>query len=156
MPAAIEVRSIRPRLYVGVRRIVKHDGIGPACAEILPRLAAWLAAKGSKPDGPPIVVYHSVNQATGDFDAQPAFFVSSPISGEGDITTGETAGGEALFTIHAGPYDKLGETWSQVFARAEAMHRRVTKSSWEAYLNTPAEVPPSELRTEIYVPIDPE
>jgi effector-binding domain-containing protein len=155
MPAAIEIRPITPRRYVGVRRVVKHDGLGPACAEILPRVAAWLQAKGAEPEGPPILVYHSVNQATGDFDAQPAFFVSAPVDGEGDITAGETAGGEALCALHVGPYATLGETWAEVFARAAALHRRVTKSSWEAYLNTPAEVPAAELRTEIFVPIDP-
>jgi effector-binding domain-containing protein len=155
MGAAIEIRAITPRRYVGVRRVVKHDGLGPACGELLPRIAAWLAARNVAPEGGPILVYHSVNQTTGDFDVQPAFFVASPIDGEGDITAGETAGGEALVALHVGPYGTLGETWGQVFARAGALQRRVTKSSWEAYLNTPAEVPQAELRTEIVVPVDP-
>jgi effector-binding domain-containing protein len=153
MATAIEIRKVTPRPYVGVRRIVKHDGLGPACAEILPRLGAWLAAKGIKPEGPTLV-YHSVNQSTGDFDVQPALFVPSPVSGEGDIVAGETAGGEALYALHVGPYETLGETWGQVFARAAELGRPVTKPSWESYLNTPAEVPPEALRTEIFVPID--
>jgi effector-binding domain-containing protein len=154
MAATIETREITPRPYVGIRRTVKHDGLGSACAEILPRVAAWLAGKGLAPAGPPICVYHSVNQATDDFDAQPGFFVSAAVPGEGEITAGETAGGEALYALHVGPYEKLGETWAAVFARAEASGRPVTKSSWEAYLNTPGEVSPSEIRTEIFVPID--
>ena len=152
---AIEIKTIAPRPYVGVRRIVKHDGLGPACAEILPRLAAWLGAKGVQPDGPPMIVYHSVDTATGDFDVAPAFFVRAPVASEGDITTGETAGGEALCALHVGPYSTLGETWSAVFARAASLQRPVTKSSWEVYLTTPADVAPADLRTEIYVPIDP-
>jgi effector-binding domain-containing protein len=155
MAAAIETRRITPRPYVGIRKTVKHDGIGPACAEILPRLAEWLAAQGISPAGPPMVVYHSVDRETGDFDLQPAFFVASPVRGAGEITSGETAGGEALFAAHVGSYTTLGETWANLFAHAEAIGRKVTKSSWEVYLNTPADVPPSELRTEIYVPLDP-
>jgi AraC family transcriptional regulator len=154
MPA-IEIRKITPRAYVGIRRTVKHDGLGPACAEILPRVGAWLAAKGITPDGPPLLVYHSVDRETGDFHIQPGLFVASPVAGEGEIAAGETAGGEALVALHVGPYVQLGEVWAQVFARAEALKRPVTKSSWERYLNTPADVPPAELRTEVIVPIDP-
>jgi effector-binding domain-containing protein len=155
MAAAIEIRKITPRPYVGVRRIVKQDAIGPACSDILPRVAEWLAAKGVSPASPPIVLYHAFDPKTGEFDAQPGFFVAAPMNGEGDITSGETAGGETLTTLHVGPYTTLGETWGNVFAHAEASKRRVSKSSWEVYLNTPADVPPSELRTEIFVPLDP-
>ena len=80
-PRTIEIRTIAPRPYVGVRRVVKHDGLGPACGEILPRLAAWLGAKRIQPDGPPMIVYHSVDTATGDFDVAPAFFLRSGAEG---------------------------------------------------------------------------
>lgn len=155
MAATIEVKKITPRPYVGIRRTVAHDGIGPACAESFPRVAQWLGAKGIAPAGPPIVVYHAVDPKTGEFDAQPGFFVAAPARGEGDVTAGETAGGEALFTVHVGSYATLGETWEKVFAHAKTIKRNVSKSSWEVYLNTPADVPPDELRTEIYVPLDP-
>jgi effector-binding domain-containing protein len=155
MAAAIEIRKVAVRPYVGIRRTVKQDGIGPACSDILPRVAEWLAAQGSSPAGPPMVVYHAVDRETGDFDAQPGFFVAAPVRGEGELTGGETAGGDVLFAVHAGSYATLGETWGKVFAHAAAINRRVTKSSWEVYLNTPADVSPAELRTEIYVPIDP-
>ena len=85
---------------------------------------------------------------------QPAYFVGPPIAGEGEITIGETAGGDALFAVHAGPYASLGETWAQLFNHAAAIRRRVTRSSWEVYLNTPADTAEVDLRTEIYVPID--
>ena len=80
MPVAIEIKKVEPRLYVGIRRTVKRDGLGPACAEILSRVAGWLASQGKKPAGGPIMVYHSVNEATGDFDVQPAYFVGPPIT----------------------------------------------------------------------------
>jgi effector-binding domain-containing protein len=155
MTAAIELRKITPRSYVGIRRTVKQEEIGPACSDILPRVAKWLAAKGLSPAGPPIILYHAFDPKTGEYDAQPGFFVAAPVAGEGDITSGETAGGEALTTLHVGSYATLPETWEKVFAQARAVKRRVSKSSWEVYLNTPADVPASELRTEIYVPVDP-
>jgi effector-binding domain-containing protein len=154
MSAVIEIKQILPRSYVGIRRTVKHDGVGSACAEVLPRVAAWLQSKGLEPGGP-IVVYHTVDRVTGEFHLQPGFFLAAPLAGEGEIAAGETPGGEALYAVHVGPYVTLGKTWGEVFARAEALGRAVTKSSWEVYLNTPAEVAPADLRTEIFVPLDP-
>src|SRR5690349_8077549 len=130
MAAAIEIKKIAPRPYVGIRRTVKQEGIGRACADVLPRVAAWLAGKGIAPAGPPIVVYHAFNPKTGEYEAQPGFFVSAPVPGEGDITGGETAGGQALFTVHVGSYATLGETWERVFAHAKSIKRNVSKSSW--------------------------
>ena len=152
MPVAI--KKVRPCLYVGIRRTVKRDELGPACAEILSRVAGWLASKGKQPAGGPIMVYHSINAATGDFEVQPAYFVGPPIMSEGEITIGETAGGDALFAVHAGPYASLDQTWAQLFNYAASIRRKVTRSSWEVYLNTPGDAAEADLRTEIYVPID--
>ena len=72
MTLKIQLQSITPRRYVGVRRTVKHDGIGRACGELLPRTARWLEEKAITPDGPPRVVYHSHNSETGEFEIRGA------------------------------------------------------------------------------------
>lgn len=150
----IQMKTMVPRPYVGIRRVVKLDGIGPACAEILPRLSQWLAKRGASPVGPPAVVYHAFDATTGAFDMQPAFFLASPLDGEGDVQSGQTAGGEALVAVHVGPYDKLSATWEAVFARAAALGRSVTQSAWESYLDIPGTVDEAKQRTEIVVPLD--
>lgn len=153
MSIGIELRTIAPRTYVGVRRKVDHSGVGPACAEILPRTLQWLIARGVSPDGAPVTIYHSGEG--GMLDIQPGFFVTEAVTGEGDITRGETAGGEALVAVHVGPYQTLGTTWHAVFARAEELGRKVTQASWELYVDDPGAVDAAHLRTEIYVPLDP-
>jgi AraC family transcriptional regulator len=154
MALDILVKRVQARCYVGVRRVVKHDGLGPLCGEVYPRLSALLAERGAAPDGPPAMVYHSVNQQTGDFDVQPILFVKEVVDGAGDIEAGETPAGEALFACHVGPYGKLGETWGAVFARARELGRPVTKRSWEVYVDLPGAVEEANMRTEIYAPID--
>jgi len=156
MAIEIEVKEVTPRHYVGIRRVVKHDGLGPLCGEVLPKLSAWLAERGKSPDGAPALVYHSVNQETGDFDVEPVLFVAEAVEAHGEISHAETPGGEVLYTRHVGPYGTLGESWHAMFARAEAMGRRVTRRSWEVYVDDPSKVEESVLTTEIYVPIDPE
>jgi AraC family transcriptional regulator len=152
MPA-IEIRRVAPRAYVGVRRKVKHDGLGPLCGEVLPRVAQWLLQRGVTPLGA-VLVYHSHDPETGEFDAQASHFVAEAVSGEGYISAGETARGEVLRALHTGPYHTLGATWDAVFAHAQQLKRPVTKSSWEIYLNDPRDTAPNDLQTEIWVPID--
>ena len=38
MPVAIEIKKVEPHLYVGIRRTMKRDELGPAYAEILSRV----------------------------------------------------------------------------------------------------------------------
>lgn len=150
---AIEIQRVAPRAYVGVRRKVKPEGLGPLCGEAAPRVAQWLSERGVTPLGL-VLVYHSHDAVAGLFDAQAAFFVAEPLNGEGDISAGETAGGEVLRAVHTGPYHTLGATWEKVIARAAELKRPVTKSSWEIYLNNPENTAPADLQTEIWLPID--
>ena len=154
MNTEIELKSLRARQFVGVRRVVKQDGIGIACADILPRVNQWLRDKGVSPAGPPMTVYHAVDRESGDFDIQPGFFIDGDVEIEEDLSLGETAGGDALACTHVGSYETIGDTWHAVFARVEELGRTVSKSSWEIYIDDPAEVRLDKLRTEIFVPID--
>lgn len=155
MGVNIETRAIAPRRFVGVRRVVQHTGIGPACGEILPRLWTWLCQKGVAPDGPPAVMYYALNGETGEFDIMPVVFVADAVEGEGDITVGETPGGEALVATHVGPYETLGQSWEVLILRAPELGRKVTTASWELYIDDPGSVSPEALRTELYLPVDP-
>ena len=154
MSSKITIQTLDTHHYVGVRRVVQRDGIGAACADILPRVARWLAGRNLRPAGPPTTIYHSVNRETGAFDIQPCFFVSTPIEPDGDITPGQTAEGSVLVATHVGPYETLGDTWHALFTRAQEMDRLVTKSSWEVYVDDPGEVEAAKLRTQIFVPIN--
>ncbi len=153
MTIQIEVRRIAPRRYVGVRRVVKHDGIGPTFGEIMPRLMAWLGGQGVPPEGPPAIFYHEMNHTTGDCDIEPAMFVATAVRGGGDIRVGEVAGGEVLVGTHVGPYSTLGQSWDAIMARAQELGRNVTQSPWETYVDDPRLVAPEKLRTELYLPM---
>jgi AraC family transcriptional regulator len=153
MTMQIEVQTIPPRRYVGVRRVVKHDAIGPTFGEAMSRLVAWLRSQGVPPAGPPAILYHQMNHTAGDCDIEPALFVAGAVRGEGDIHVGEVAGGEALVGIHVGPYSILGQSWDAMRARAQELGRKVSQSPWEVYLDDPRLVALEELRTELYLPV---
>jgi DNA gyrase inhibitor GyrI len=64
--------------------------------------------------------------------------------------------GAAFERLHVGPYEQLPALWQQLFVEwlpGSGQRLRPT-ASFEIYRNTPEEVPPGELRTDLYVPIE--
>jgi len=63
--------------------------------------------------------------------------------------------GRYACTVHAGPYEQLGDAWSRFMGQwlPQSGERIAESASFEVYLNTPAEVPKAELRTELYMPL---
>jgi len=57
--------------------------------------------------------------------------------------------------LHTGPYATLGDSWSQLMGNwlPKSGYRVAAGPSYERYLNTPMEVPPAKLRTELYLPV---
>lgn len=155
MPTEIKIVHVPKRHYVGVRQHVKPTEIGPFCAEVLPRVSGWLVDKGLQREGMPITVYQSQNLKRGEFEMQPSGFVAEAVEGEGDITAGATAAGDAAHAIHAGPYDTLGETWEAMWEWIAAQGRTVSQPAWEVYVTDPGHDPdPKHWRTEIFIPLD--
>jgi AraC family transcriptional regulator len=65
------------------------------------------------------------------------------------------AGGRYACAKHAGPYEALPDSWARLMgqwlpASGERMKDAV---SYEIYRNTPADVKPQELLTELYLPL---
>lgn len=58
-------------------------------------------------------------------------------------------------TEHRGPYERLGETWTRLREWLPANgHRMRDGASYEQYKNTPAQVAPADLRTDLYLPVE--
>jgi AraC family transcriptional regulator len=66
-------------------------------------------------------------------------------------------GGDYAVTTHAGPYEKLAETYATLCGQAVPAHGRELRAgpSLEFYRNNPRDTAPEDLRTDIYVPVEP-
>jgi AraC family transcriptional regulator len=65
-------------------------------------------------------------------------------------------GGDHAMLLHKGPYQDLGTSWMWFYNVWLAKSGREADSSapsFEVYLNTPEEVAPEDLRTELYIPL---
>ena len=75
---------------------------------------------------------------------------------EGDVGVQTIAGGDYAETTHAGPYDKLGDTYAELFGRWRPTSGREPRSApcVEIYLNDPDSTEPEELLTDVHVPLE--
>jgi len=76
----------------------------------------------------------------------------------GDVRLRELPASRWAVTEHTGPYDGIGASYAALFARVatkEERWRLGDPPSLELYLNDPRKTRPSELRTEVWMPILP-
>ena len=73
----------------------------------------------------------------------------------GDIGVQVIPGGDYALTTHFGPYDKLGETYTELLGQWLPRSGRELRSTpcFEVYLNDPQSTEPEDLITDFYAPL---
>jgi len=104
-----------------------------------------------EPAGMPLARYFDMGDEATTFEC--AIPVPAPFVADGEVQPSTIGGGEAAFTVHVGPYSKIGETWEALMAWATAQGKTPAGPGWESYLDEPGQVPDAELKTEIYLPV---
>jgi effector-binding domain-containing protein len=66
----------------------------------------------------------------------------------------ELPGGKMAKIIHKGPYEECAPTYEKLFSWIVEQGKTIVGPVREVYFNDPREVPPEEILTEIYAPID--
>lgn len=71
------------------------------------------------------------------------------------LTEQRVPAGRYACTTHVGSYEQLGDVWARFMGQwlPESGHRFGEGVSFEIYRNSPGEVPPEQLRTELYIPL---
>ena len=148
----ITIQQHDARHLVGVRRQVPISELGAFFAEVLPKVMGWIGSKGVQPASRPMAVWCAMDMESGIADCHAGCFVHDKLQGEGEITAGETQGGDVLTVTHTGPYDTVGRSWMAVYRRASELGRR-PGAGWEIYVDDPTETPAESLRTLIHLPV---
>ena len=162
-PPLEETTMLKPHIQtrpqtrcVFVRRTGKYDhSAGEAwravCGFAFPR---GLVGPGSQMIG----ISHDDPQITAEdqlrYDA--CITVDREVAPEGEVGVTTIAGGKYAVFTHQGPYERLSDTYREIFgAWLPGSGTRLREvPSFEIYLNSPDQVKPEELRTEICIPIE--
>jgi effector-binding domain-containing protein len=99
----IEDRKEQP--YVGIRSLVKMQDLGSVIPQQIGEVAAWLNQQGVKPDGPPIVRYHTcppAMDAAARMDILVGWPVAAALNGTDRITADTLPAGRYASLIYTG------------------------------------------------------
>lgn len=151
----ISVRTIAPLSLLAVPHSGSYMGIGQAFEALYGTLhARGMFAPGMRMigiylDDPELVAEEKLRSfacvtRTGD-----AAVTAPPIVGQ------EIDGGDYAVLRHKGPYADMGMAYRWLYGTWLPQSDRALRNSpiFEEYLNTPRDVPPTELVTEIYMPL---
>ena len=141
--------------------VVRHNGLrlddlGAVFDPGYAALGRAIADGAIVPAGPALAIYHG--DPMGVFDLEIGFPVVSsspdPVSIDGVvIEASELPSGPALATTVVGTYDGLGAAWGRLHAESAAQGHEPAGVWLEVYVSDPRSTAPSELRTDLILPV---
>jgi AraC family transcriptional regulator len=144
------------------RRVAFLRHVGPynTVGETFQRLVAWAGRRGLLgPETLPIAIPYDDPEVTAPDKVRCdcCLTVGDDVSPDGEVGVQTLEGGECAVLTHTGPYRQLGESYRWLFGTwlptsgREARHA----PAYEVARNSPHDTPPEQLRTDIYLPLEP-
>lgn len=144
--------------YIEGRTGTEDAAIEAALGEAFGKLTGFFAQHDLEMAGAPLAITHEWNEETGTWvyaAALPVPRTDLEIAADSPVRLGQTPAGRMLRVIHTGPYADMEQTYEKIEAWLAAHGYRWAGSSYEQYMNDPADTAPQELVTHIYVPVAP-
>jgi effector-binding domain-containing protein len=110
-----------------------------------------LAAQEISPASP--VFTHHLRMDPLVFDFEVGVAVATPVEATGRVLTSQLPETTVARTVYHGPYEQLGQAWSEFDALLAAQGYTLGEDLWECYLAPGQGSDASELRTELNRPI---
>jgi AraC family transcriptional regulator len=150
----IEIRDM-PELRVAT---VAHIGPYNRISEAFARLGGTAGQSGLfGPDAAMLALYHDDPETTpvAELRSDAAIVISRDARVPDTLGERRIDGGRYACATHVGPYEQLGDAWAQLMGEwlPHSGERMRDGVAFEIYRNTPADTPPQELRTELYIPL---
>lgn len=152
MPRVSKIEMIRKREQpvLCIRTSTRVELLPTLIGESYCRMAAYLAELGELVSDVPYVAYHNMDMQ--NLDVEIGFPVSKALPEKGDIRSGSTPEGNAVFCMYRGAYRDMVSAYNDMAAWIEERGLKPAGSVYECYYNGP-EFPESELLTMIVMPV---
>ncbi|MFP6557380.1 GyrI-like domain-containing protein [Paraburkholderia sp. B3] len=140
---------------------VGHVGPYPKIGDAFFTLAQWLGQRGVPTAGAKLVgiFYDDPDRVEASkLRSKAAIHLpdASKVTPASPVESLQLRGGKHAVLLHEGPYEGLKDAWMWFYADwlPKSGHEGdFNAASFEVYLNTPEEVAPEALRTELYLPL---
>lgn len=115
------------------------------------KIMQHLTQLGQAPSGAPFVAYYNMDME--NLDLEIGFPVAEPLPPVGDIQANQIPEGMVATCIHTGPYTDLQAAYQELTTWVNQNGYTPTGTVYEFYFNSPVEVPPEQLQTQIVFPV---
>lgn len=155
----ITVVELSPQKVLGMRRRGAYREI----PVMFPKIFEFIFSKNIQIAGYPIFLCHEITfeeVEKADKEENADIEVAVPVAGvieyldNEEIQLYELPGGKMAKIIHKGPYEECVPTYEKLYSWIAEQGKTIVGPVREVYFNDPREVPPEEILTEIYAPID--
>lgn len=147
MTDTFEIIERQEQPVISVRRRTPVAGLNGAIAQAYQEIFSYLGQLGENPADTPFTAYYNMDMQ--DLDVEIGVAVSRPLPGGGAVQQSVIPAGRQASCMYKGPYSEIGEAYAALEAWAKEKGVAPTGVSYEYYLNTPGQVPDSELLTKI-------
>lgn len=152
----VQIKRIEPMRVAFMRNIGPYS----SCKHTWDKFMTWVGPKGLiTPQTVFLGICHDDPEVTPPekirYDA--CMTVDEDFSPQGDVGVQVIPGGDYAVMTHIGPYDNLGDTFAAICGQWGPQSGREFRSSpcFEIYFNSPDDTKPQDLRTDVYVPLEP-
>ncbi len=153
----VTIVDVQPQTVIGVRKRGRYEEI----ATMLVGLYMFSMGRGIEIVGPPVFVCHEATPEDamkaaeeGNADIEVALPVSLEAEGCDSVKRYELPGGRMARIVHKGPYQESLSAYEELYAWLGEQDKKPTGPVREVYVNDPRDIPPEEILTEIYAPIE--
>lgn len=152
--AAIEIKDVKKQSTLVIKKNVKQADIGAELGKILPVVFQYIGKKQIKALVPVPITRYTPNK-DGTLAIEGGVVVPDGTAGEGEVVASELPAGKVAFMVHVGPYDALQKTYEKMKEFLATKNMKPGATSWEVYIGDPGNTKPEELKTEVYMLIEP-
>ncbi len=149
------VQAVGPIQVVGVRRTCEVKDISSAMEKALTDAKQKLEASGLAIDTEMVSVYHHFDMKAQRFDFTSGHLMPSAVDAvPSGLSSWSIPEVQALRVDHFGTYENLGNAWNT--ANQYARYKKLKQSkvgAFELYKNDPNHTPPTDVLTEIFLPL---
>ena len=152
---SVEIKQLPAQRVATVRHIGAYNRISEAFGR-LGETAGMAGLIQGKPTM--IALFHDLPEVTPEAELRSDAGIVVPEGAPLPATLGEERlpAGRYACAVHVGPYERVGDAWSRFMGEwlpRSGERMAPDGTCFEVYLNTPADVPQAQLKTELYIPL---
>jgi effector-binding domain-containing protein len=147
MSDTFEIIEKQEQPVLSVRRRTPAAGLTGAITQAYQEVFSYLDQLGEHPADIPFTAYYNMDMQ--DLDVEIGVAVRRLLPGKGAVHQSVIPAGRQASCVYKGPYSDIGAAYDALDAWINEKGLAPTGVCYEYYLNTPGQVPDSELLTKI-------